>query len=197
MLAHIWHTYSLLSHNFQLSRIYTISFFLSWACTSNRHRVEIGLGQSPLGEVIHLFQLLKDGQNVVTLGVNSSATTGRSAKSSTSSSISRIHFGHYKGITHSDVIMNFLKCKITLIACSGCPPDCWGHHLQVMLEKVAGVTLISKLRAILLMEADFNCMNKWIFGFEAINKIYTLGYVDGDQCSQGRVWHRMLNWITS
>jgi hypothetical protein len=46
-----------------------------------------------------------------------------------------------------------------------------------MLEKVAVVALVNKLRAILLMEADFNCMNKWIFGHEAINKMYALGYI--------------------
>lgn len=33
-----------------------------------------------------------------------------------------------------------------------------------MLEKVAGVALVNKLRAILLMEADFNFHNKLIFG---------------------------------
>jgi hypothetical protein len=53
-----------------------------------------------------------------------------------------------------------------------------------MLEKVAGVALINKLQAILLMEANFNYMNKWIFGFEAINKMYALGYIAGDQYSQ-------------
>jgi hypothetical protein len=53
-----------------------------------------------------------------------------------------------------------------------------------MLEKVAGVALVNKLRAILLMEADFNYMNKWIFGHEAINKMYALGYVSEDQYSQ-------------
>ncbi len=55
-----------------------------------------------------------------------------------------------------------------------------------MLEKVPGVALVNKLRAILLMEADFNYMNKWIFGFEAINKMYALGYVPGDQYSQNK-----------
>ncbi len=53
-----------------------------------------------------------------------------------------------------------------------------------MLEKVAGVALVNKLQAILLMEANFNYMKKWIFGFEAINKLYALGYVAGDQYSQ-------------
>jgi hypothetical protein len=56
-----------------------------------------------------------------------------------------------------------------------------------MLEKVAGVALVNKLRAILLMEANFKYMNKWIFGFEAINKMYALGYVAGDQYSQKEI----------
>jgi len=34
------------------------------------------------------------------------------------------------------------------------------------------------------MEADFNYMNKWIFGHEAINKMYALGYAAEDQYSQ-------------
>ena len=34
------------------------------------------------------------------------------------------------------------------------------------------------------MEADFNYMNKWIFGHEAINKMYALGYIAEDQYSQ-------------
>ena len=33
-----------------------------------------------------------------------------------------------------------------------------------MLEKTLGVTLVSKLRGILLMEADFNATNKIIYG---------------------------------
>jgi hypothetical protein len=33
-----------------------------------------------------------------------------------------------------------------------------------MLEKTLGVTLVSKLRAILLMEADFNAANKIVYG---------------------------------
>ncbi len=53
-----------------------------------------------------------------------------------------------------------------------------------MLEKVAGVALVDKLQAILLMEGDFNYMNKWVFGHEAINKLYALGYVPGNQYSQ-------------
>ena len=37
-----------------------------------------------------------------------------------------------------------------------------------MLEKIAGVALVTKLRAILLMEADFNYHNRLIFGSRII-----------------------------
>ncbi len=71
-----------------------------------------------------------------------------------------------------------------MIARCGCPPECWGHSLQVLLKKIAGVALVTKLRAILLMEGNFNYMNRWIFGKEAINKLYEMGYIPGDQYSQ-------------
>ncbi len=56
-----------------------------------------------------------------------------------------------------------------------------------MLENVAGVALIYKLQAILLMEADFNYMNRWVFGHEAINKMYKFGYIPGDHYSQKEI----------
>ncbi len=43
---------------------------------------------------------------------------------------------------------------------------------------------MNNLCAILLMEADFNYMNKWLFGHEEIIKMYALGYVSEDQYSQ-------------
>ena len=42
--------------------------------------------------------------------------------------------------------------------------DFWPRGLSVMLEKKPGVTLIEKLRAILLMESDSNASYKEIFG---------------------------------
>ena len=39
-----------------------------------------------------------------------------------------------------------------------------------MLEKTLGVTLVTKLRAILLMEADFNATNKIIYGNRKMEK---------------------------
>ncbi len=71
-----------------------------------------------------------------------------------------------------------------MIVRGGCPPERWGHGLQVFLEKVAGVALVNKLCTILLMEADFNYMIKWAFEYQAINKMYALGYIPGGQYSQ-------------
>ena len=64
---------------------------------------------------------------------------------------------------HSDKIANFLSNKITLVSQTGFPSDSWSYWLMVVLEKIAGIALVSKLRAILLMEADFNFHSKIIF----------------------------------
>jgi hypothetical protein len=91
-----------------------------------------------LKEIICLFQQLREGHGVVTLGVEQFRYYWRKFKERTSSSILGGHAGHYKSATYSEMITNFLVCKITLIARGGCPPDHWGHSLQVMLEKVQG-----------------------------------------------------------
>jgi hypothetical protein len=116
----------------------------------------------------------------VSLGADEFRYYWRRVREKTSLAISTVHFGHYKLATYLDTVTEFLATKITLIARGGCPPNWWGHGLQVLLEKIAGVALVTKLRAILLMEGNFNYMNKWIFGHEAINKLYALGYVPGD-----------------
>jgi hypothetical protein len=46
----------------------------------------------------------------------------------------------------------------------------WANGLSVMLEKMFGVRLVSKLQAILLMEADFNAMNKEVYGVRMLEE---------------------------
>ncbi len=74
--------------------------------------------------------------------------------------------------------------QLNLIALTGVSPLRWGNGLQVLLEKVPGVALVDKLRAILLMEGDFYFVNKWLFGHIAVNKLYNLGYILEDQYSK-------------
>jgi hypothetical protein len=49
--------------------------------------------------------------------------------------------------------------------------DRWAKGLSVMLEKIFGCSLITKLHSILLMEADFNATNKRIFGIEMMENV--------------------------
>jgi hypothetical protein len=134
-----------------------------------------------LRKIIPLFNTLHEGHTEITLGEEEFRYYWQRVWEKTSSSISTIHLGHYKSATYSTMITNFLAQNITLIARCGCPP---GHGLQVLLEKIVGVALVTNFQVIFLMEGDFNYMNKWIFGHETINKLCTLGYVTGNQYSQ-------------
>ena len=49
--------------------------------------------------------------------------------------------------------------------------------LTVMLEKIEGMTRVDKLRAILLMEADFNFLLKLIFGSRMMKQVESLDRV--------------------
>ena len=82
----------------------------------------------------------------------------------TSFSFSRVHFGHYKAAAKSEYLSRIHALKLLLIAKTGCTPERWKRCLAVMLKKIAGVALVTKQRTILLLEADFNCHNKLIFG---------------------------------
>ncbi len=84
-------------------------------------------------------------------------------RESTSSSISGKHFGHYIAGTQSDHISHFHALKATLIMKRGIVLDRWARGLSVMLEKMFGCALITKLHSILLMEANFNSTNKMIY----------------------------------
>ena len=48
--------------------------------------------------------------------------------------------------------------------------DRWMTSLNVALEKVAGVRLLSKLRTIHLLEADFNTATKLIFAQRTMDR---------------------------
>ena len=50
-----------------------------------------------------------------------------------------------------------------------------------MLEKIAGVVLVNKLRAILLMEGDLNFMNKLVFGSRMMKMALNSG-----MCPEGK-----------
>ena len=69
--------------------------------------------------------------------------------------------------------MHALKTSIALK--NGIYIERWSHALLIMLEKMHGYTLMSKLRAILLMEADFNFLNKIIYGVRMMDNARKYG----------------------
>ncbi len=77
---------------------------------------------------------------------------------------SGLHFGHYIVGSKSKVIVHYHAAQVTVVLAHTIQLEFWSQGLSVMLEKTLGVTLVTKLRAILLMEANFNASNKIIYG---------------------------------
>jgi hypothetical protein len=82
----------------------------------------------------------------------------------TSSSESGIHFGHYIVGSKSDIISHYHAARVLVTLAHVILLERWSRGLTVMLEKTLGVTLVTKLWAILLMEGGFNATNKIMYG---------------------------------
>jgi hypothetical protein len=86
----------------------------------------------------------------------------KKAREQTASGRSGLHFGHFKaGITDPDIAA-FEAALSSVPLQTGYSPDRWKQTVEVMLEKKPGVHLAAKLRCIVLLEADFNEINKKI-----------------------------------
>jgi hypothetical protein len=92
-------------------------------------------------------------------------------KEDTSSSKSGRHFGHYKAGLRSQHITYLQALQSSLIIKRGLVLGRWAQGLSVMLEKIYGCSLITKLRSILLMEGDFNATNKRIYGIGMLHNV--------------------------
>ena len=99
------------------------------------------------------------------------------ATEGTSSSVSGIHFGHYKVLSESEPINSFLAGHVTLIKRTGTPPKRWSRGLMVMLKKIAGLALASRLRSILLSKADLNMSNNILFGRRMLDATREAGII--------------------
>ena len=94
----------------------------------------------------------------------------KGAREKTSSSLSGRHFGHYKAASRNHNISEIHASFQHMASKSGIRLTRWAKGLTVMLEKIEGNIKVDKLRAILLMEADFNQMNKLLFGHRMIKQ---------------------------
>ncbi len=92
-------------------------------------------------------------------------------KEETALSVSGRYFGHYKAGLRSAYISYLQALQATLIVKQGIVLERWSRGLSVILEKIFGCSLITKLQSILLMEADFNSTNKVIYGICMLAKV--------------------------
>jgi len=104
-----------------------------------------------------------------------------SCKENTSSSQSGRHFGHYKAISGCNDLSVLQVMSINIAARRGSPLSRWRKGVTVLLEKIAGNTRIDKLRAICLLEADFNWWLKVTFAKKMIHRMERTGILPLEQ----------------
>jgi hypothetical protein len=131
-----------------------------------------------LEEIGHLGRKIVNGEeNEIVIMPEGFKSFWQKVNEFTSSSMSGVHYGHCKAAIQDDTILAALALQLTVVARSGIPPESWSVGLQVMLEKIAGVCLVEKLRAIQLYEADFNCYNQFIFGRHTMKTLTESGQI--------------------
>eukprot|EP00956_Cyclotella_meneghiniana_P008015 scaffold10676_cov49-Cyclotella_meneghiniana.AAC.6 len=117
-----------------------------------------------LEEISRIAEVMKAGKVSLSVSPEEFTQYWKKMKERTSSSYSKAHFGHYKVAAMYKQYAQFFATKLSIISQSGTPPSRWGIGMTVLLEKIAGLALVNKLRAILLFEADSNMFNRLIFG---------------------------------
>jgi len=107
------------------------------------------------------------------------------AKERTSSSPSGLHFGHYKAATHLPKLAHLHARFTQLVFMTGLSLSRYQKGLQVILEKKAGNIHVDNLRAILLMEGDFNGAMKILIGARMVRSALSAHSIP-DECYGSR-----------
>jgi hypothetical protein len=95
----------------------------------------------------------------------------------TLSSFSSITFSHYKVAPFHYMLLAMYAAYLTACTRKGIPLKRWGVGLTILLEKIPGN---NKLRAICLLKADFNWINKMIFAKRMIGMALEKKLIPGD-----------------
>jgi hypothetical protein len=69
------------------------------------------------------------------------------------------------------MISHFHAVRVSITLAHAIQLERWSRGLSVMLEKMLGVMLVNNLRAILLMEGDFNATNKMVYGVGMLKNV--------------------------
>jgi hypothetical protein len=76
--------------------------------------------------------------------------------------------------------------KLTLAASTGVPLARWGNGVTVLLEKVFGNIYIDKMRAICLLETNYNWLNKFVFAKQMMDKAFQGDIIPVEQFAKRR-----------
>jgi hypothetical protein len=71
--------------------------------------------------------------------------------------------------------------KLTLATSTGIPLARWGKGLTVLLKKVFGNTYINKMRAICLLETNYNWLNKFVFAKQMMDTAFQVDIIPAEQ----------------
>ena len=117
-----------------------------------------------LNEIARIWRLMGDEEVSIIITKEDFQHCWRRVKERRASSFLGRHVGHYAAVDHLDLLSEAHAWHLALITKIGAAPKRWSKGLSVMLEKILGVAVVTKLRVILLMEAGFNCHNRLILG---------------------------------
>ena len=111
----------------------------------------------------------------------------RRANQRTQSSFSGRHFDVYISMSHDDYLSSLQVSSINLAASRGLPLHRWQSAVTCMLEKVTGTNHLEKLRAICLLEADYNWWCRVKFARDLMSRMRECDIMPAEQfASQGR-----------
>jgi len=121
-------------------------------------------------------------------------------KERTSAGISGIHFGQMKACAQSDYLSDFEASIANISYTTGASPSAWRQGVNVMIHKKLHEDLVTKLRTIVLTEADFNFNNK-VLGRSTIYQAETCHLLPDEQygsrpnkCAIDHVLHKRLTY---
>jgi hypothetical protein len=87
--------------------------------------------------------------------------------------------------------------KLTLVTSTSVSLACWGDGLTVLLKKVFRIIYIDKIRAICLLDFDYNRLNKFAFAKQMMDKAFQGDIIPekqfpkrGSQATEGSALHK-------
>jgi hypothetical protein len=133
-----------------------------------------------LQEAHHTFSRMSGAKIATTISTMDFQQYWKRVDERTSSSFSGVTFSHYKAVASHLMPSSMHVAYLTACARRGIPLGRWGIGLTVLLEKIVGNNFFHKLRAIYLLEADFDWINKIIFAKRMIGSALERNLIPGE-----------------